>query len=301
MNSTTCVSLVFEIAYSRQMKLEQDAEPGSDSVKTPFQKLFDLCNTSNEFADELLDHQNIDFATFAEYLNMTGYAVSIEKKTNFRERCVNVLLSDLLTVSEEAFALLILENGFNSWKWSVQNQFCAGTRDSSQLSRLATQSPRSDVEDFDSSFSSTNAFSSSSITSTTANRLGGTQGSTDDDDDDDNEDDVIHSIDDVSTQVGPGLRYQSSQRRSDGRPGAGPWTVEGMIRYNAIVEKVVQARKVRGRFENLLRNHYRELDVEAMDTKRRKRRKKKSDCTDEDGSPRKVVVIDLLSTCNDSD
>ena len=166
------------------------------------------------------------------------------------------------------------------------------------MSCLATQSPRSNVEDFDSSFSSTNAFSNSSITSSTANCLGGTQGSTDDDDDDD---DVIHSIDDISTQIGPGLRYQSSQFRRDGKPGAGHWTIEGMVRYNAIVEKVVQARKVRGRFEDLLRNHYRELDAEAVDTKRRKRRKKKSDCTDEDGSPRKVVVIDLFSTCNDSD
>ena len=297
--------------------------PGSDRADTPFRRLYDLCNTNEMFADELLDHQNIDLAVFAEYLSITGPVVSTIKKSSFKETCVTDLLSKVLTVPQEAFALLILENGFDAWKWSVHNcphvcemdgtsNLLSSSSSSSQF--LATQSP--DVEDGVGGVSTSSSSSPSSTLASSSGSSGnnggtgvnqkyngsprevGTPSNQGNDYNEVEDGDYIGS--DNSTQVVPGLRYQYTQLRSDKKPGAGPWTPEGMIRYNSIVDKVVTARKARARFEDHLRNHFRELDARIQDSKKYSKRKIKRGDSDDDGSPKKVVVIDLF-TVDDSD
>lgn len=314
-------SPVLHIALYCQLKLEAEMEAegrGSDRADTPFRRLYDLCNTNETFADELLDHQNIDLAVFAEYLSITGPVVSTIKKSSFKETCVTDLLSNVLTVPQEAFALLILENGFDAWKWCVHNcpdvcemdgtsKWLSSSSSSSQF--LATQSPNLETEvggvSTSSSSSPSSTLASSSSSSSNNGGTGVNQNCTgsnqDNYYDEVVEDDYVGSLShDSSTQVAPGLRYQYTQLRSDKKPGAGPWTPEGMIRYNSIVDKVVTARKARARFEDHLRNHFRELDARIQDSKKYSKRKIKRGDSDDDGSPKKVVVIDLF-TADDSD
>ena len=75
---------------------------GGDSLHSPFQKLCDICITNDQFADKLLDHQNIYIATFAEYLNLTAITVASHDRNEFKYNCCRMLLSEMMTIAEEA-------------------------------------------------------------------------------------------------------------------------------------------------------------------------------------------------------
>ena len=103
--------------------------------------------------------------------------------------------------------------------------------------------------------------------------------------------------DDSCTQIGPGYTYQHTQVRKDNKLGAGPWTIEGMERYNAIVEQVVKYRSTRTVFEGHLKTYFREkYNQTALLVMKRKKRDSNSD---EGCSPRKVKVIDLFTGVDD--
>ena len=76
---------------------------------------------SEKFAERLLDHEKIDIATFAEYITLFAHIVTRHKRSHFKINCSSVLLSKLMTVAEEAFCLLVMENCFNRWKWVAEN------------------------------------------------------------------------------------------------------------------------------------------------------------------------------------
>ena len=73
-----------------------------------------------------------------------------------------------------------------------------------------------------------------------------------------------------------------------------------MDRFNAIVDRVRTERKVRGRFEELLRTHYREQDQKLNSSIKNNKRKTRRGDSDDDASPKKVVIVDLF-TCDSDD
>ena len=280
-----------------------EAFAAQHGLESPFQELCDICITNDKFADDLLNHQTIRLDTFAEYLNLTAPTVASHKRNQFKYICCRMLLSDMLTVAEEAFALLIVENSFELWKWSADK---GGRKELGQVnadSSNKTSSP--DSNSLSTQPESPDSQSSLSVSSSSRRQCslqqGGasmSQSSVEGDDEDlpgsDDDDD------NGSAQVVPGHKYQFTQVRSDKKPGAGPWTAEGMDRYNAIVERVRAERKVRGRFEELLRTYYREQDQKFdSGVKSNKRRTRRGD-SDDDASPKKVVVVDLF-TCDSDD
>ena len=317
----------FDAAFAFQRKL--DKGDINSSKNSSFQRLCSTCESNDKFADNLLDHENVDIIAYAEYLKLTGPIVTSHKKNKFGSIRCNMLLSNMMTVSEEAFALLIVENCYELWKWSADSLVYHNTPPSPATS-LATQSPSSasnnahehDLgstsgvasrklqlsQDSSSSDSSSTSSMSSYRDCSLQNASSRARAWKSSERDcagayKDNNDCCLveaEENDDSSTQVGPGHKYQYSQARADKKTGAGPWTPEGMDRYNDIVMKVVAARKVRHRFEELLMSHFREEARKKPSGKKRGKRKSTGADSDDDASPKKVVVIDLF-TCGSED
>ena len=278
-----------------------------------FKKLCDICSENNNFADKLLDHNTIDLAAYAEMLTLLGPIIAAAKN-QFKDNCAALPLRELLNVAEEAFALLVLENCFNHWKWTAEAKLKTHKRStnlssSPPMPTLPTQSPATnhnnnpdDDDDTSAELHNSPNNSPSALLQQTASfedsplsqsTIGYSSVTCYDSDSMPNEDN-----DDNYSQVGPGYRYQYSYVRKDNKLGAGPWTKEGMERYNAIVEKVIARRKVRGVFEEHLTNHFKEQQNKHPLLLTKKRKTKAGD-VDEDGSPRKVVVIDLFTDADD--
>ena len=114
-----------------------------------------------------------------------------------------------------------------------------------------------------------------------------------------NTEDLPDDIDeDNYTQIGPGYKYQYSQVLRDNKLGAGPWTREGMKCYSNIVQKGIAECKVRQDFEEHLMSHYKEKQKkEPLILKKRKHKWSNED--NDDGGPKKVAVIDMLTSVDD--
>lgn len=281
-----------------------------------FKKLCDICSEDDYFADKLLDHNTIDLAAYAEMLTLLGPIIAATKN-QFKDNCTVLPLRDLLNVAEEAFALLVLENCFNQWKWAAEAKLKAhrsrikspSSSSMPPLPTLPTCTPGNNhtnsnhdntTEELQNSPNNSPpsgllqqmlSYEDSPLSQST---VGYASVGCSDSDSITNED---HN-DDNCTQFGPGYRYQYSHMRKDNRLGAGPWTKEGMQRYNTIAEKVIASRKVRGVFEEHLTNYFKEQRNKHPLLLTKKRKTKAGD-EDEDRSPRKVVVIDLFTEADD--
>ena len=98
---------------------------------------------------------------------------------------------------------------------------------------------------------------------------------------------------DDCSEVSPGYLYQYNQLRTkDNKICFGHWTQRGMSRFNEIVTRVIAERKVRSKFEEHLKLHYKEQVNQSPLTLKRKRKNKGCD---DDSDEMKVVVIDLFS------
>jgi hypothetical protein len=85
-----------------------------------FMKLISLCrNGVKQFGNKLLDYQGLDKDILICYLNMAMTSVSTVK---FKERMMYDKLSEVTTVSEEAFALLVFENNFERWTFLANKE-----------------------------------------------------------------------------------------------------------------------------------------------------------------------------------
>ena len=269
----------------------------------PFKKLCNMCSENEEFANQFLDHNNIDLAVYAEMLNLTATITTSAKKL-FKETCSTLKLSDLLTIPEEAFSLLVLENCFKQWKWIAEtklNAHHAANTSSYSVSSTSCVQKGEDGNEVDNECSLTTPLQERqpivpihtplSQSSTGCSSVGcySYDDLPIDDDDDDN-----------YAQIGPGYKYQYTQVRRDNKLGAGPWTREGMERYNAIVKKVISERKVRAMFEEHLMSYFKEKERRHPLLLKRKYKNKRGDNDDDDeGSPKKVTVIDLFTNADD--
>lgn len=262
----------------------------------------------------LLDHKTVDIAVYAEFINLTA-PIIISEKRQYKDNCDVMKLRELMNVSKEAFALLLMENCFQHWKWIgvervkmidssdiTSNRICSLSPSLSLSSNTTTNATSSSPPDVENEarcdVTQDNTARNTNIPVSHASLLQGSShgayhsDSQLDDDDDDDEDN-----DDNCTQVGPGYRYQYSHVRKDNRLGAGPWTPEGMVRYNDIVQRVIEERKVRSKFEEHLKSYFNE---QMSKDPSRKRKKKSSSLEDDREARKRVAVIDLF-TCDSDD
>ena len=85
-----------------------------------FMKLISLCrNDVKQFGNKLLDYQDLDKDILICYLNMAMTSVSTVK---FKERMMYDKLSEVTTMSDEAFALLVFENNFERWTFLANKE-----------------------------------------------------------------------------------------------------------------------------------------------------------------------------------
>ena len=278
-----------------------------------FKKLCEICAKSDEFADDLLNHATIDIDAYSEFLSLTAPVITSEKK-QFKENCSTLRISDLMNVTEEAFALLVMENCFKHWKFLAEARLGSFHKKKIlQLKRAANgvecTSPSSSCENSPSSSSSSSTSCSivtqqddvSRVTVSPANAnpcSDGDKNLTSDNNtgvSSDNEGESLgEDVDgDDCSEVSPGYLYQYNQLRTkDNKICFGHWTQRGMSRFNEIVTRVIAERKVRSKFEEHLRLHYKEQVNQSPLTLKRKRKNKGGD---DDSEEMKVVVIDLFS------
>ena len=299
------------------------------NIDSPFKRLCDLCDRNNHFADDLLNYQKIDIATYAQFLDITSPTITSGKRSQFKTRRSVFLLSDLMNVAEEAFAYLVFENCFEQWRWTAEQKSNNigiadihgghGNSTSSSSSSSVAATSCVPIENQNIMIDCNNDVNQSVAVSPlkgSAPHCGGrpqlrqqslqspplSQSSNDNESNNSCEESAVEGEDDDGsscTQVGPGYRYQYAQVRTDNKHGAGPWTPEGMDRYNAIVRKILSARKVRKQFEDHLRTYYMEHDRKGTFGTNNKRKNKRHDTDDDGGTPKKVVVIDLFSLSDD--
>ena len=94
----------------------------NQSCKHPLRLLLDLHANSldGKFANDLLDHKNVDMKMLKQILDIAMPAIC---KNSFKISAAQEKLSDVLTLSEEAFAFLVLENCLQRWMFiAKQNQ-----------------------------------------------------------------------------------------------------------------------------------------------------------------------------------
>jgi len=276
----------------------------------PFKKLCEICSKSDEFADDLLNHATIDIDAYSEFLSLTAPVITSEKK-QFKENCSVLKISDLMNITEEAFALFVMENCFKHWKFLAE----ARLRKFHRKKNLGSKRAADTLEDTSPSYPSENSSSSTTSTLcsivtqqddiTTAeacttnsnlcsigdkNLTSYNAGVPSDNEGESLEEDVD---DNDYSDVSPGYLYQYNQLRTkDNKICFGHWTQRGMSRFNEIVTRVIQERKVRSKFEEHLRLHYKEQVNQSPLTLKRKRKTKGGD---DDSDEMKVVVIDLFS------
>ena len=260
----------------------------------------------------LLDYNQVDLAAYAEMLSLTVPIITGENRSLFMENCTILGLSGLLNVAEEAFALLVWENCFKQWKWIAEEKLNA-QKSANPLPSLSVSSPppTSTPSNANQDSDSDNEVSAPPPVPTLPNTplhsgkptvnfetpLSPSEGSASAGPPYDSDEESAERNDDNCTQIGPGYAYQYTQVRRDNRLGAGPWTTEGMERYNTIIEHVVLQRKTRATFEGHLKSYFKEQhsQKDSLLILKKKKKGKRDGDSDDGGSPRKVVVIDLFT------
>lgn len=82
--------------------------------------MIDKCENNGEvFGDNLLDYQDIDIEELMCYMNIALRGTS---NIRFKEKMFYEKLSDAITISEEAFAVLAFENSFKRWMFMVKSE-----------------------------------------------------------------------------------------------------------------------------------------------------------------------------------
>ena len=87
-------------------------------IETPFNLLLQVCEQNSALlADEILD-ANIEKDAYSAFLDVCASAFF--PKDKFKAHMRTNALSKVLTETEEAFALLCLENNFERWMWCAE-------------------------------------------------------------------------------------------------------------------------------------------------------------------------------------
>ena len=85
-----------------------------------FEKLIDMCKDGGTcFGDILLNYESIDLGVMVCYLNlaMTSYAI-----LKFKDIMIYTKLSGVVTMFEEAFAILVIESNLIQWIYCAKKR-----------------------------------------------------------------------------------------------------------------------------------------------------------------------------------
>lgn len=91
--------------------------------------MIDLCKANGpQFADKLLDYQDVDEKTLMCFYDMSMPAISY---CTYKTRILFNAFSSVVTESEEALAYLVFENNFNRWIYLAEEkvQECQSNQD----------------------------------------------------------------------------------------------------------------------------------------------------------------------------
>ena len=102
------------LLHSKEYKNRQ-----APDIDTPFNMLILLCSEREDFAETLLD-PNVDKDAYRAFLEIT--AASFFPKGEFKKYMKMNRLSEVITPSEEAFALFCFENSLKRWEWIAGNK-----------------------------------------------------------------------------------------------------------------------------------------------------------------------------------
>ena len=186
-----------------------------DKRESPFYNFLGICESSDEFADEFLTG-NVDLDAYKELLEVAFS--QFYKKGRFVKLMKENLLSKIITIPEEAFALLCMENNFKRWSHAVQQSIRNLEDDRGSAKRICT-----------------NGGSSSETSKVSLEKFCGL---------------------DEGDKVPPLLYQRSKKVRKDGKNGAGSYTNEGKARLNYLIDKVAQVREERKETEETLRSMF---------------------------------------------
>ena len=219
-----------------------------------FTKLVNLCKDSGDrFGDVLLDYESLDKNILVCLLNLTMITTSNRK---FKEIMTYQKLSEAITVFEEAFALLVLENNFKRWVYIGEKEVNKIMNDDSV--HFAAGANEEQVGNESSSVSSSDL------------------------DSDDTMPDVLYQ-----KKVKTGI---------NGKETAGKWTNNGMERLNELLSAMTKKRNAIGRdkFEEKLQEIYVEHADNRMKEYNRKRQKEEMEQLNSKGS-KKVCVKNVMN------
>ena len=95
---------------------EDSTEDQTDKWKTNIVKLIEFVDTS-DFPDLRLQEDADLFRTFVEFA-----LIHFVSCTTWRYKCYNIPVSKIFTVSDEALAMLLLENSMQDLKWVIRRE-----------------------------------------------------------------------------------------------------------------------------------------------------------------------------------
>ena len=106
--------------FLAQYQKDYNARSNADTLDSPspFSRLCDICTNNDSFVSPDLLDLNVNMDVYRMFLDLC--ASSFFRQGYFENLMKRQLLSQVLTVSEEAFALLSLENNFKRWEWIAE-------------------------------------------------------------------------------------------------------------------------------------------------------------------------------------
>ena len=193
----------------------------------------------------LLDYETMNKDVLICFLNMSMCGSA---NVRFKERMVYEKLSDAITISEEAFAILVFENGFQRWEYQARME-----RDKKIKEKTSKQIKKKKKEK-----------------------------QTNDDGNESDEDsieanDIENGSNHANDQTIPKVLYQRNvtSKKSKNHT-AGKWLDKGIKRYNELLVMVKNSRNSNWRteFENDLQQRYiNDADDNNLESYNRKRKK----------------------------
>ena len=252
------VLLIFwKLFYSLKLELEEykSAYSAGEVRKrkdNKFVALVEFCKANGvKFGSKLLDYSLLDKKVVMTYFNICmPTLVGIDFSSDMRTDA----LTQVTTISEEAYAALLFENYFERWMYQAKEELDNEERENREkyqkiLNVESGEIDSSDVEGDDND-----------------SRDVGDDNGHNDGDEVSKEKDDLGDVDRDNGDNVPDVLYQKKVKtRKDKRVTAGRWTYEGMERLNEFFEVVISFRDCddRKEWEKELKEEYRELAIKS--------------------------------------
>ena len=98
--------------YKKELEIREN--------ESSFKKLIDVCKGGGTcFGDILLNYESIDLDVMVYYLNL---AIISCATVEFKDMTTYTKLSGVVTMFEEAFAILVMESNLNRWIYFAKKE-----------------------------------------------------------------------------------------------------------------------------------------------------------------------------------